>query len=232
MDMKTVLITGANRGLGLEFARQYAADGWHVTATCRSPQNAEALMATGAEVLPLDVTDFESFPAFADRFGDHPLDILLNNAGIVGDGARSALDADIDEWLTAFRTNALAPAILTRHLLPNLRRADRPVGATIGSVDGLFKFVTGADKAVYTSTKAAAHMVTISLAQALKEERVIYVSLRPGQTKTDMTGGKGYKAEESIDLLRGVLETVTLAETGSFIDRSGRILSYSGDFEG
>lgn len=225
------MITGANRGIGLEFARQYAADGWHVVATCRSPENAQALIATGAEVLSLDVTDFDSFPAFAARFADSSLDILLNNAGIDGDVARSALDADIDTWLTAFRTNAMAPAILTRHLLPNLRRAGRPVGATIGSVDGLFDFVTGADKVVYTSTKAAAHMVTISLAQALKEAGVIYLSLRPGRTQTDMTGGEGSSAEESVGLMRGVLEKATLAQSGKFVDRSGRIFPYSGDFE-
>ena len=229
--MKTVLITGANRGLGLEFARQYAINGWKVIAACRSPRNAESLIATGAEVLPLDVGNFECYPAFADQLKGRPIDILLNNAGVLGAGQHNALEADIDDWLSAFRINTLAPMVLTRHLLPNLKQSKRPVGATVGSQAGLFKPMPGADNAVYTSTKAASHMVTISLGEALREEGIIYISLRPGRTKTTMTGGEGYPVEESVDFLRGVLDSVTLAESGRFVDRSGRIVNYSGDFE-
>lgn len=231
--MATVLVTGANRGIGLEFCRQYAADGASVVATCRSLDKADELRALGVEIHPLDTADPASAASLAGALAGRPIDILINNAGVLGDRAASALDADLDEWVDAFRINALGPAIVTRALLPNLLLATAPVAATMGSQAGIFAKMEPSARVIYQSTKAAAHAVTLSLASALADKGVIYVSLRPGRTRTDMTGPEAdFTAEDSVRKLRAVLARVEPAWAGQFIDRSGRIFPYDGNFEG
>lgn len=230
--MPTVVITGANRGLGLEFSRQYSEDGWTVVATCRAPDRAEALRALDVEILPLETTSPAAAARLAATLKERPIDLLLNNAGVMGERAASALDADLAEWEAAFRINVLGPAIVTRALLPNLELAEAPVAATLGSQAGVFSKMNSADMAIYRSTKAAAHAATISLAHALRERGVLYLSLRPGPTKTDMTGDTArYDVDDSVRLLRGVLAQATPRWAGCFVDRSARIFPYNGDFE-
>jgi len=225
--MKTVLITGAARGMGLEFCRQYSDEGWQVLATVRDVSRPGRLPESGLEPLPLDTRDTASIHAFATRLSGTPIDLLINNAGIMGERAATALDADPEEWETAFRINALGPALVTRALLPNLRLADAPVAATMGSQAGLLRFMGDAGMAVYRSTKAAAHAVTISLAQALRDEGIPYVSLRPGPTRTDMLQGGGqHDIDDSVRRLRQVLAGVTMEHSGLFLDRDGSIFPY------
>ena len=226
--MGTVLVTGANRGLGLEFARQYREAGWDVVATCRNMSTASELAGTGSQIFQLDVSMPEDCQRFAQELAGRRLDLVINNAGVMGESECSALDADPDEWMGAFRTNALAPAILTRLLVDNLKQSDRPVGATLGSLSGLFSNMNSPDLAIYRSTKAAAHAVTISLGHALKPFGITYVGLRPGRTQTAMTGGTGqYSVESSVSALRGVLESVSPEMAGLFLDRTGEICPYS-----
>lgn len=231
--MPTVLVTGANRGLGLEFCRQYADDGWSVIATCRAPAAADRLAGLGVEIHRLDTADPASATQLATTLAGRPVDLLINNAGVLGHRAATALDADLDEWVDAFRINALGPAIVTRALLPTLKRAERPVAATLGSQAGIFAKMEPTARVIYQSTKAAAHAVTISLASALADEGIVYLSLRPGRTRTDMTGPVAdFTPEDSVRLLRGVLARVEPDWAGKFIDRSGRVFPYSGDFDG
>ncbi len=231
--MPTVVVTGANRSLGLEFCRQYAAERWSVIATCRAPAQASALEGLGVEVFPLDTSDVAQADALAATLAGRPVDLLLNNAGVMGDKTKSAFDADLDAWQTAFRINALGPAIVTRALLPNLQLTEAPVAATMGSQAGIYDRMQSAELAIYRSTKAAAHAVTISLAHALKDRGVIYLSLRPGRTKTDMTGPDAdYEAEDSVRLMRSVLANVKPEWAGKFVDRSGVVYPYGGGFQG
>ncbi|WP_424988610.1 SDR family NAD(P)-dependent oxidoreductase [Microbulbifer sp. S227A] len=231
-DRKTVLVTGANRGLGLEFCKQYSQAGWHVIATCRNTAQAEALYQLGVEVCPLDTADETQAEALAQHLRDQPIDLLLNNAGIMGDRERSALDASLGEWTNAFRINVLGPAIVTRALLPNLKRTVRPLGITLGSQSGIFGHMTGPELVIYRTTKAAAHAATISLGAALEGEGVIYFSLRPGRTATDMTQNAGdYSTEDTVALVRQTLEQASPDWAGKFIDRSGRVFPYEGGFE-
>lgn len=230
-DKKTVLVTGANRGLGLEFCAQYAQAGWHVIATCRNPAQADDLSQLCVDVHPLDTANASQAEALSQQLGDQPIDLLLNNAGIMGDSDRSALDARLDEWTNAFRINVLGPAIVTRALLPNLKRAQHPVGVTLGSQSGIFGHMTGPQLVIYRSTKAAAHATTISLGAALQKECVLYFSLRPGRTATDMTQNVGdYSAVETVHLVRQTLDRTSPDWAGKFIDRSGRVFPYAGDF--
>lgn len=230
--MKTVLITGANRGLGLEFCRQYQAQGWEVVATCRDPDHAILLRELGLEIVALDVSDLCSIAALAGHLKGRVIDLLVNNAGIMGDANKSALTADSQQWQQAFAINVMGPALVTNALLENLGLSESPVAVTMGSQAGIFNKMSDATLAIYRSTKAAAHAVTISLGYALSRKHIIYLSLRPGRTVTDMTGDSGiYSAAESVQLMCGVLKNVTLADAGKFIDRSGKIYSYQGDFE-
>lgn len=229
---KTVLVTGANRGLGLEFCNQYAGAGWHVIATCRSPAQEGKLGQLGVDVRPLDTADESQAAALAQQLAGQPIDLLLNNAGIMGDRDRSAMDANLDEWTSAFRINVLGPAIVTRALLPNLKCAQNPVGVTLGSQSGIFSYMSGPQLAIYRSTKAAAHATTISLGAALQEQGVLYFSLRPGRTATDMTQNEGdYSPEETVSLVRQTLERASPEWAGKFIDRSGQVFPYAGGFD-
>ncbi len=229
--MKTVLVTGSSRGLGLEFCRQYHADGWTVLATCRNPQTSEKLKSIGVEIFQLDTASPQSAGSLAARLAGTPIDVLINNAGVMGDKTRSALDANLNEWDDAFRINALGPAIVTRALLENLKRADAPVGVTMGSQAGIFDMMKTPDLAIYRSTKAATNAVTISLAKALQEHGVLYFSLRPGRTKTDITGHTGdYEADDSVRLMRGLIDRADPRWRGLFIDRSGTVYNYGGGF--
>lgn len=220
--MNTIIITGANRGLGLEFARQYSEDGWDVIATCRNLDRADGLRALKVKVMQLDVADPASCEALAGQLQGQKIDLLINNAGIMGDNTKTALDAELSEWTDAFNINVLAPALLTRLLVPNLKLSDNPVGATLGSQAGTFSNMIAAPNCVYASTKAAAHSVTISLGLALKKEGIIYVSLRPGPTKTDMLPvGAMYEVDDSVRKMRKVLAAVTPENAGKFMDRTG-----------
>ncbi|WP_421907527.1 SDR family NAD(P)-dependent oxidoreductase [Mameliella sp.] len=229
--MNTVVITGASRGLGAEFCRQYAAEGWTVIGGCRDPQGAD--LPDTVRLLPLDVEEAGAVRAFAVALAGRPVDVLINNAGIMGDPAASALAANADEWDRAFRINVRGPALVTRALLANLKAASRPVAVTMGSEAGIFDRIDSAQLAIYRSTKAAAHAVTRSLGHALKDEGVLYYSLRPGRTRTDMTGGEGdHTAADSVARMRDVIANAREDWRGLFIDRSGVVYDYGGGFAG
>lgn len=229
-DRKTVLVTGANRGLGLEFCAQYARAGWHVIATCRSLARAGDLSLLDVDVHALDTADVLQAEALARKLSGQPIDLLLNNAGIMGDRAHNALDASLDEWASAFRINVLGPAIVNKALLPNLKRAENPIGVTLGSQSGIFAHMKGPELVIYRSTKAAAHATTISLGAALKDEGVLYFSLRPGRTATQMTQHDGFSPEETVTIVRQTLARASPDWEGKFIDRSGQVFPYTGDF--
>ncbi|UWR13428.1 SDR family NAD(P)-dependent oxidoreductase [Sulfitobacter mediterraneus] len=228
---RTVFVTGANRGLGLEFCRQYAADGWHVIAACRDLETAQEVRATGARVIALDVANPAQISDLANKVDGIPIDVLINNAGVMGDASGTALNANPEEWTTAFQTNVLGPALVTRALLANLKHSDAPVAVTIGSQAGIFDCMQSANLVIYRSTKAAAHAVTISLGRALTEEGILYFSLRPGRTATDMTEQQGdYTAPDSVHLMREAISVAKPDWVGKFIDRSQTVYDYAGGF--
>ena len=225
--MKTVLITGATRGLGLEFARQYRGAGWHVIGTARSVANTAALRATGAEILPLDVTDLVSIDALTETLGGRTIDLLLNNAGVMGPPNATALGVDPIAWNHVFAVNTLGPILVTRALLGCLKRAPAPIAVTLGSQAGILAKITGPARAPYCASKAAAHAVTISLGRELIGQGVLYFALRPGWVRTDMTKGTGdLEAPDSVAQMRRAIEQAIPDWAGLFIDRSGVIYPY------
>ena len=183
----TVLITGANRGIGLELARQYSAAGWQVIGTARKPESADELRAIDAEVLQLDVTDQESVDRLARDLADRPIDVLINNAGIQP-LMWKLTDVDIDEFERALNVNTIGPVRVTRALLPNLRQGQLKIIAGLSSNLGSIAENERGNFYGYRESKAALNMFTKTLAAELGPEGFICVVLTPGWVQTDMGG--------------------------------------------
>jgi NAD(P)-dependent dehydrogenase (short-subunit alcohol dehydrogenase family) len=213
----TVLITGANRGIGLEFARQYAADGYEVIACCRQPSKADALskLAGGGSVrvLALDV-------------GVEGMIADINNAGIAGPTAQSDSHVDADGWLETFRVNAIAPVLVAQALHENLKRGDGKRLAAITSQLGSTANNTG-QRYAYRSSKAALNNAMRGLARDWAKDAILVGILHPGWVHTDMGGpGAPVTPEESVRGLRERIAALTSASSGTYQDYRGVQLSW------
>ncbi len=223
--MQTVLITGANRGLGLEFARQYAADGWQVIACCRNPDKAAALKKIHGEVTVerLDVADDAQIEELANRLKGRSIDLLINNAGVYG--PRGAL-ADTKSWLEVFQVNTIAPYHIAEALAPLVAASKQKTIVNITSLMGSVASSAGGSP-IYRSSKAALNMVMKGLSHSLRSDGVTVVLFHPGWVQTDM-GGKGapLKAPDSVGSLRKVIGRLTVADSGKFLNYDGTPLPW------
>jgi len=218
---RTVLITGANRGLGLEFAKQYSAAGWRVIGTARRPDSASELSALEVRVMQLDVTDQESVDRLAIDLRDQSIDLLINNAGIfprVG----SLAEADFGDVERTYAVNTIGPMRVTRALLPNLRRGRSKQIVSITSGLGSIADNTDGRFYGYRESKAALNMFTRSLAAELRDEEFTCIVMNPGWVQTDMGGAQApLKAPESISGMRVVIDRLTTADSGTFWTHEG-----------
>jgi NAD(P)-dependent dehydrogenase (short-subunit alcohol dehydrogenase family) len=217
----TVVITGANRGLGLEFARQYAADGWQVIGTARTPADASELRALSVDILPLDVTSQQSVDAFSAALKGQTVDLLINNAGIfprVGNVAGISIE-DYDRTLAV---NLLGPVRVTRALLPNLQDSKLKTIVNISSQLGSIGLNTGGNFYGYRESKAALNMFSRTLAMELAKDGFTVVALHPGWVQTDM-GGKNapLTPEKSVSGMRSVIDGLTPAASGTYLSYEG-----------
>lgn len=225
-EPKTVLITGANRGLGLEFAREFQARGYRVIGTARDPAAAEELKALGVRVEQLDVADTGSARALAGRLGGVAIDILINNAGVFGVNASSIEELEVDKLHEAFAVNSLGPLRVTQALLKNLRQGrDKKIiniSTTMASISGN----TGGAYA-YRASKAALNMIGKSLAGDLGGEGFIVVMIHPGWVRTDMGGPTApLSPEESIGAILKLIDGLKAADNGRFMDYQGQTLAW------
>ena len=231
--MPTVLITGANRGLGLEYAKQYAADGWDVIATTREPDKAEALKALSGkiEVMKLIVSDLKSIEALAQSLKDRSISIVINNAGIYGPETQSFDSMDYDKWLEVFRVNTIAPFQIAKNLLPNLLAAkakgEMPKLCFMSSIMGSISSFDGGNYFAYASSKAALNMIGHGIAAVTRDQGIITLLLHPGWVQTDM-GGKNAPLHppESISGLRKVIDAATVEKSGGYFDYQGNQLPW------
>jgi len=221
--MPTVMITGANRGLGLEFARQYVRDGWSVIATCRKPEDATELNAIdGVTVYPLNVTDFMAVRALADQLKGAAIDVLINNAGVYGPKNSALNEIDFDVWEQVLRTNALAPLCVAQCFAAHVAASDRKCIATLSSKMGSMTDNTSGGSYIYRSSKAAVNAVMKSLASDLGPQGVISVLLHPGWVRTDMGGPSGLiGAEQSVAGMRHVINAADMNASGHFYAYDG-----------
>ena len=215
--MRTALITGANRGIGLEFCRQYAAQGWRVLACCRRPS--KGLELSGVETYQLDVADPAQIQKLADRLSGVSIDLLINNAGIYPDSG-SFGKIDYEKWLRAFEINAMAPLRMAEAFVNQIARGGTI--ATLTSKMGSLADNTSGGEYPYRSSKAAANMVAKSLAIDLKALGIISVALHPGWVKTDMGGPSALiSVEQSVSGMRRVLGKLEPADSGKFLAYDG-----------
>lgn len=234
--MTIALITGANRGLGHETARQLAGRGWTILLGARDPDKgrvaAEKLAADGADVRPvtIDVTDDDSVAAAVEQVAswtDH-LDVLVNNAGIIG-STTPPLETGPEDFLACFGVNLLGPVRVTRAFLPLLSKAELPRVVMVSSGMGSFGITTDPDRLesgfvslVYPSSKAALNMVTTMYAKALPGWKVNAVD--PGYTATDLNGHSGQKTvEEGARIIVEMAAVGPDGPTGGFFDDTGRV---------
>ena len=227
--MPTCLVTGASRGIGLEFVKQYAADGWTVIATCRRPEQAPALAGLQGDVRiePLDVSDFARIEALGRRLGGLSIDILINNAGIYGPRVTRYDSVDYAAWPEVMRVNVMAPLKVTAVLAPNLAASALRIVVGISSLMGSIEDNTSGGNYIYRSSKAALHAVTRSLSIDLRSKQIIVCVLNPGWVRTDM-GGSAATLDpfESVAGMRDVIARLTLRESGYFFNYDGTELPW------
>lgn len=220
-DKPTVLITGANRGLGLEFARQYAADGWNVIATARNPEGADELKALPVEIEALDVANQDSVDALARSLEGRPIDLLINNAGIFP-RVRGIEEIDFDDYSQTLAVNTVGPVRVTRALLPNLRAGEMK---TVVNITSRLGSITLTDNGVfygYRESKAALNMFTRTLANELKPEGFTCLTIHPGWVQTDMGGeNANLTPEESVSGMRAVIAEKGVEDTGTYWSYGG-----------
>jgi NAD(P)-dependent dehydrogenase (short-subunit alcohol dehydrogenase family) len=233
-SMTHALVTGANRGLGLEFTRQLLAGGARVIAACRHPGRATDLTALAAahpghlHVLPLDVAKPSSIVELAREAGMvfDALDLLINNAGMLVAGERfGSLGADNLD--ASFRSNAIGPLLLTQALAPLLAKGERARVANLSSVMGSMAQTHEFRSPSYSISKAALNMVTVQLAHALAAQGTIVLALHPGWARTDMGGSQA--TVDPPDAVAGMLRVVRAAKTtdsGAFRDWQGKAVPW------
>lgn len=194
--MKTVLITGANRGLGLEFTRQLCEQNIQVIATCREPAKAGFLQQLakvneGLSIFELDVSDDQSINKFVAEIGNQPIDWVINNAGITGDPGVTVGNIQRDNFLRVFNVNCLGALKVSEALLPNLQKGNDKLIVAITSQMGSISNIHFGRAYAYRASKAALNCAMRSFAIDIKETGVKVMLLHPGWVKTDLGGPNG-----------------------------------------
>jgi len=221
--MARVVITGGNRGIGSELANAYAAAGDEVILGIRNP---EAVGASAYELLPLDVGSDDSVAAFAQLLDDRPVDILINNAGIIGPERQSVRDADFDGFLQTLNVNTVGPLRVTQALLPNLEAS---TGAKVVIISSRMGSLSGAETSqlAYRASKAAVNKLARGLATELTPTGIIVASLHPGWVRTDMGGaGADISPQESSQGIKTVIDQLRPDNSGRFWNFDGSELDW------
>ena len=227
--MRTVLVTGASRGIGLEFARQYAADEWRVLAACRRPDKAQALrrladdMKGRLSLLEIDVADSGSVQRAAAE-GDHgAIDVLINCAGVIGKPDQSVGSIDYEDFAHVLDVNVMGPARMTEAFAERVARSSRRTIVTITSGMGSIADNTSGGYVPYRASKAAVNMVMRCAAIELARRRIVCIVINPGWVKTDMGGpGATMAPEKSVTAMRGVIDKLAPGDSGKFFNYDGR----------
>jgi NAD(P)-dependent dehydrogenase (short-subunit alcohol dehydrogenase family) len=224
---QTILVTGTNRGLGLEFVKQLLCRGDHVFATCRKPAHAPELQQlaqtfSNLRVLPLDVADTDTFTAFAESLPDQPLDVFINNAGVYGPKGLRWGSVQREDWMQTLLVNTVAPLLLTQALVGTFR-ADGPKKLVyLSSKVGSIAENDSGGGYIYRSSKTALNQVIKSLSLDLAGQGFKALALHPGWVLTDMGGPNALiEPHTSVEGMLRVIDNLTPEQSGSFLNYDG-----------
>lgn len=231
--MQTIVITGANRGLGLEFCRQYSQQDINIIACCRHPDLASELQAIAKTnsrltIYSLDVNDFKQIDNLAQQLKDETIDILLSNAGVYGDTQEHSFgELDYQIWEQTLRINALAPVKLAESFLNNLLKSKNPKFIAMSSLMASMADNNSGGSLCYRSSKAALNAAMKTLAIDLKSQQIAVLILHPGWVKTDMGGSNApMNPQDSITRMRQVIADFSLDKSGAFLNYRGEVLPW------
>jgi NAD(P)-dependent dehydrogenase (short-subunit alcohol dehydrogenase family) len=232
LNMSRYIVTGTNRGIGLEFVKQLLAQGHEVIATARDPEAVPALKALqqtdgNLRLLPLDIADEGSIAAFVSAVGAEPVDVLINNAGVYGPREASLGTLRTADWAEVMLIDLIAPVMLAQALLPALRRGkDRRI-AFLSSMMGSIADNSSGGSYIYRSAKAGLNQAVKSLAVDLARENFIVLPLHPGWVKTDMGGPNAMiDATTSVTGLLQRIQKTTAADSGKFLNYDGKVIAW------
>ena len=227
-EKETALITGANRGLGLEMARQLVMRGSAVLACVRRPAEAGDLQELARahpgrlSIYGLDVTDGKSIARARSAIGTRTVDILINNAGVIGPARQSAKDMDFDGWAYTLAVNTLGPMRILQAFLDNLRAASRPRVLNLTSFMDSFS-TQGSDHIAYRSSKAALNRAMRAAAAELADEGIAIALAHPGWAQTAMGGTSAtLPAADSVRGLIALIDTLDVGKTGRLFNWDGK----------
>jgi len=218
--MSTVLITGCDYGIGFEFARQYAADGWTVHATCLKAESREKLTVLGSDTHfhQLDVSDQSEVVAFADKLKGEAIDLFINNAATFApDGPGPLMLPEMDEFTRVMRVNAVAPVYVAEALVDQVAASERKLMIFIGTRSGSIGDNGSGGHYAYRCSKAALNMAVKSISIEFAGRGILAAVLHPGSVATETrTGGTGIPVNESVSGMRGVIDAMTPEMSGAF----------------
>jgi NAD(P)-dependent dehydrogenase (short-subunit alcohol dehydrogenase family) len=227
--MPSVLITGANRGLGFEFVKQYLANGWQIYAACRDPSSASELRRLAdtsdhkLRIMTLNVTEPASVKAAAAELDEQAIDLLLNNAGVGGVRGETIGNIDYEAWAKVLDANTMGPMRVSEAFVEHVARSKRKLIVTLTSGMGSIADNNSGGSIAYRSSKAAVNMVMRSLAIDLAPRGITCVVVNPGWVRTDMGGPHAtLTTTESVTMLRRLIETLGPAQSGKFFNYDGR----------
>jgi len=234
--MPTVFITGASRGLGLEFAKQYAADGWQVIATCRNPDQASELKALAAQkpsvsVEEMDVSDHEEVDRVAAKLADQIIDVLVNNAGIASNdfSAQMLGGFDFDAWANLLRTNTFGPMKVSEAFMENVANSSNGKISTVSSTVGSLSQMNDYPVYPYATSKAALNKAMRLMAEQLRDRNIAVICLCPGHAKTDMglsADGASVEVDDAVSGMRKQIVDLSMDTSGSFKRYNGETIAW------
>ncbi len=231
--MHNVLITGSNRGLGFEWACQYAQQGWRVFATCRNPQNASNLNSfaqknSNISVHQLDVTNHDEIVALAKELNAYAIDILINNAGVYLEKNNSSIGSlNYSSWEDTFRVNTLGPIRVTEAFLQHIAASEKRIIVTISSHMGSIADIQAIGSYYYRSSKAALNAAMKCLSIELKPKNIGVLLLHPGWVQTELGGqNAALTAKQSVKAMHEIIKHFSIKNTGDFIRYDGTPLPW------
>jgi len=225
--MGSILLTGSNRGIGLELARCFAEQSWRVFATCRAPAEADELQNLAVEhplltIHPLEVADERQRQTLATDLKDLPIDILFNNAGIFGPESQGFGESVVDGWLETLRVNTIAPMQMVEQFVENVARSRLKIIASMGSIMGSLAENSSGGYYAYRTSKAGVHMVMKGLAADLAPRGIISVAFHPGWVHTRMGGVQApLSPQQSAAGIQQVLLGLSSKDSGKLFDYEG-----------